>query len=79
MKNLKRLTIGFLLSIFLVGMSSCLTINTGTKSRKDHPVFKVHPKNNGKKKGHYKFKYDKKKHDEGKHDKGKKGKGHDKH
>ena len=81
MKNLKRLTIGFLLSLFLVGMSGCTIIHTTGKTKKEHPVFKVHPRNNGKKKGHDKHKHDEHKHDKKKHDegKGKHGKGHDKH
>jgi G3E family GTPase len=52
-------------------MSSCTIIHTTEKTKKKHPVFKVHLKNSDKKKGHDKHKHDKKKHDE--------EKGHDKH
>jgi hypothetical protein len=43
-------------------MSSCTIIHTTEKTKKKHPVFRVHPKNSDKKKGHDKHKHDKKKH-----------------
>lgn len=57
MKNLKRVSIWALFSIFLISMSACASISTNGNTSKKHPVFKVHPKNNGKKKGHDKHKH----------------------
>lgn len=56
MKKLKQLLGSSLLVFLLFGMNSCTTIQAPAKTKKDHPVFKVHPKNNGKKKGHDKHK-----------------------